>query len=559
MALSTSTVLEVRSTGNSANGGGFNVGNTNFATDLTATSANTSAPVVSSVSYTFVAGDVGAMVFIKSGTNWTPGFYQIVSVNAGAATLTASIGSVSLYGGTTILNTVAGCATTASPTSGTWGVDYSQQTSAQITFTDMVIDGTTNTKFTSAAFPVGKNYIGNIINITSGTGFTVQRVEVVSTVTTTATCDKSLGTLSSTGGNGKLGGAIDSQATASGFALLGMKVFTTGSFTQTVTATYSVSGTESATQMVLHIIGYSSYRGDNGRATIVLSTNTGLTAIATSSQGVHVSNISVDCASLGTSTGINLGANCKVTNCKVANFTATGINTANAGQHIRGCEVTGGTSAATQGIGPSTNTAYLYYGNYVHDNACPGIILNASAEACDNLVVNNTGASSDGIRVTSVPITLLRNIVYGNGRHGINFTSSFIQNQIVQDNILAGNGGYGMVIASSAGTPSRENFDGNAYWNNTSGTRNNADDRGTTNPINGVAPYINVFDVILTLDPFIDKANGDFRLNTTVGGGANCRGFGVPRSWPGNTLTVSAPDMGAIQHLDSTVSAYFAG
>jgi hypothetical protein len=42
-----------------------------------------------------------------------------------------------------------GCTTTASPTSATWGIDYSQQNSAQITFTDMVIDGTINKKFTS--------------------------------------------------------------------------------------------------------------------------------------------------------------------------------------------------------------------------------------------------------------------------------------------------------------------------------------------------------------------------------------------------------------------------
>src|SRR5579859_4628846 len=82
------------------------------------------------------------------------------------------------------------------------GTDYSQQNAAQVAYTDMVIDGTTNTKFTSALNPVTAAHVGNIINVTSGTGFTVQRVQIVSQAAGVATCDKSLGTLSSTGGHG---------------------------------------------------------------------------------------------------------------------------------------------------------------------------------------------------------------------------------------------------------------------------------------------------------------------------------------------------------------------
>ena len=67
MALSASTTWEVRTTGGSGNGGGFNVGNTGMAADLAATVATGTAPVVTSASYSFVAGDAGAL-FIKSGT-----------------------------------------------------------------------------------------------------------------------------------------------------------------------------------------------------------------------------------------------------------------------------------------------------------------------------------------------------------------------------------------------------------------------------------------------------------------------------------------------------------
>jgi hypothetical protein len=120
----------------------------------------------------------------------------------------------------------------------------------------------------------------------------------------------------------------------------------------------------------------------------------------------------------------------------------------------------------------------------------------------------------------------------------------------VRNNILAGNGGYGFVGASGAGSPADFAYDGNAYWNNTSGTRSNLDDT-TTNPVNGSSPYVNSLDVILTADPFVDKAGNDFRLNSTAGGGAACRGHGTPASWPGNTLTVGYPDLGAAQHQDS--------
>ena len=121
MAIGSTTCFEVQNgTGSdSANGGGFDPGATaGMATDLTATSANTSSPVVSSSSYTFAAGDVGALLFVASGTNWTPGWYPIASVSGGSATLTAGIGTATLLLGglPNTLNTAAGCAATASPT-----------------------------------------------------------------------------------------------------------------------------------------------------------------------------------------------------------------------------------------------------------------------------------------------------------------------------------------------------------------------------------------------------------------------------------------------------------
>src|SRR5258708_6538172 len=131
MAWAATAVGDVRPTAGSDTAGGFF--DPNLATgvaDLAATSATTVSPVVTSATYTFVAGDVGAWLYIKSGSNWTPGWYPIASVSAGAATLTAGVGTAILSNFTA--NTAAGCATTGSPTSGTGSIDYSQQNAAQL-------------------------------------------------------------------------------------------------------------------------------------------------------------------------------------------------------------------------------------------------------------------------------------------------------------------------------------------------------------------------------------------------------------------------------------------
>lgn len=558
MTLAASTAWEIRPAGSDANGGGFNPGNSSFATDLAATSATGASPVVTSASYTFVAGDVGSWLFIAGGTNWTKGWYQIASVSAGAATLTAGVGTAQLYGGATVLNTAAGCASVASPTSGTWSIDYSQQNAAAVAFTDMVIDGTTNTKFTSVANPVGKNFVGNLINVASGTGFTVQTVEVVSVTGTTATCDKSLGTLSSTGGTGNLGGAMATITACTAVARAGNKVFCVGSFTFTATQTVSgQDGGASATSLCNRLIGYGTYRGDDVKATITLSTNTGLTALNVTKNAWIISNFTINCASLGTSTGIAIaagGAFSSIRNCKVSNFTTLGISVTQNTCAVSQCEVTGGTSAGTAGIKMtgSGNTVNLCY---VHDNACPGINVTTNMQVIRCLVTNNTGASSDGIQCADNCL-IWNCTAYGNGRHGINNTTAFYEGLQFRNNIVVSNGGFGIKASTTAGVPASTFLDGNAYYNNTSGAKSNMDDVGTTNAINGVAPYVRTLDVTLTGDPFTSSSTGDFTLNNTAGAGAACRAAGIPGAMPG-VSQVGYLDMGVFQHQDPSGGAKF--
>mgnify|MGYP001587216849 CR=1 FL=1 len=97
MALVGTSIIEINAgaTANNVNAGGFNPANANMLTDLTtdAGTGNGNSPVVSSASYTFVAGDVGYKLFVKSGTDWYPNrWFTIASVAGGKATLSAAIG-----------------------------------------------------------------------------------------------------------------------------------------------------------------------------------------------------------------------------------------------------------------------------------------------------------------------------------------------------------------------------------------------------------------------------------------------------------------------------------
>lgn len=100
MALSASSVWEVRTDGNDSNGGAFVPGGSGTdrsqqaaahvafdGSTITATTGGTSA-TITITGYTVVAGDVDNVLNVTGGTNFTTGRYHITSVNTGANTWT---------------------------------------------------------------------------------------------------------------------------------------------------------------------------------------------------------------------------------------------------------------------------------------------------------------------------------------------------------------------------------------------------------------------------------------------------------------------------------------
>lgn len=540
MALSAYTIFEARggSGSDTACSGAFDPSQTaGMNTDGAATSATGTAPVFSSASYNFVSGDVGAYVYIAAGTNWIPGWYEIASVAANAATLNATSGEVAL-GGNYIqkVSSSNGCATSASPTGATWTIDYSQQSSAQFSYTDLVI-GATTTNLTSVGNPFGKQQVGNIIQVTSGSGFTTGFYCILSVSTVTATMDRSVGTAASTAGHGYQGGAL---ATFAG--LIGAPN-NSGSSPSTTTWIYWVKASASyvftSTLVMLgstnsgSFIGYGTVRGDGGKATVTTATNSTpliqihentiqflafrnfafTTTASTKSFCFEPYSVDFDyfefsnCTFNGFTYAFNSGQSGTVVmylllffECVFTSCTDAGIffTTNNSGQpsnmQIIGCLFNG----CNIGIEPTD-----YAGTVL---VCATVIYNSTAQ----------GIYMDYGPAQGTCITLMSSAIVSSGGDAIeigsggtpgpgtiwSFNSIYSQNggYVFDFNV----GAYGNLYAGAS----------NAYYDNTSGLSNGA----------GVSLLPS--DVTLTGDPFVDKATLDFTLNTTAGAGAACTGAG---------------------------------
>jgi len=551
MAMIAGAAIEVRPTnGSDLNGGGFTPGvgtkTVSAGADLTIdASVNTKV----TAGHSFVSGDVNKFMNVTAGTGWVTGYYQIVSVSSGAATLDRSpVTSISA----------------ATGHSGTYdlydGIDYSQQNSAQVVIDNSAITTSITTNvvtFTGSTHATTANEVGNYVHFNSGTNITAGwwRITAVSVAANNGTWTLDSNVPSSgttTNAVGKMGGALQGMPAALGIMVRSNKVFVKAESTITRTATMAITtggGTPDNADPLTRIIGYTSSRTDGGRVSITLSTNSSLVALYAQVDGISIENFNINCASLASSIGIENDNNSgRILNCKVTAFKNYGIFLAGADVTVAGCEVASGGSGATQGLHVGGSNCTIF-NNFIHDNPCPGLVLTASQNTVvNNLITNNTGASSDGISSASIGFdTIVGNTIYGSGRDGIRLTGADIPARagLIKNNILVTNSGWGMNQTNAAFCADIM-WDGNAYYNNTSGTRNNLDDGGSTNVVNGVSPYLNTLDVILTADPFNNSAGGDFTLNNNAGGGNAVRSHGVPATYPGGTGT-SYPDMGAFQ------------
>jgi hypothetical protein len=529
-AIPATAAWEVRPTnGNDVSGGCFAFAGPTYDTTMSATNANTASCTVTITNYSFVAGDAPGLLYVKTGTNWIPGFYPITAVAGGSATVTGPI------------------ATVASPTVGTWSIDRSQQNSSQFSGSNLVVDASLNTKVTSATHTFTQADVANSVFVTTGTGWTVGPYVVNSVAAGAATLDRSPAAVNTTSGNWALGGAFKTIPNVALYSNNSNICWVKNE--QTITT----AGMTITTNTMNKIVGYGTARGDSGRTTIQ-QTSGGvytLTAAALTLENLVIDGNNVVGAG-GVSTlgsGHAIYRNLVIKNCNGK----TGLLLQSAGDNaVIDCEFTGGGSSAFPSIDMSSSTlGTIVTRCWIHDNACPGIGCGTNGDAVVTfcLLSNNTGASVDGIYSLGAASAALNNTLYNTGRDGISLTGG---REHVRNNVITKCGRYG--INSSLTLPPYQYWDGNGFWNNTSGDRNNMDD-ATAATYGIYKAYTNVLDQHLSVDPFMGAASNDFRPNTAATGGNMLRARGTPGTFTnGPAALVGYLDMGAVQHRDPPIN-----
>lgn len=552
MAYGANTIFDVRTGGSdTANGGCFDPGQTaGMFTDGVATLANTSAPVFTSASYNFVAGDVNHWLYIASGTNWTPGWYQIASVAANAATLTAGLGAyyLSINKSPTRVSTNAGlfadavgCATIASPTGATWTIDYSQSTTARVSYTDLASAGAGLT-VSSAANPFGKQMVGNGLIIASGTNFTAGVYVVASVAATVATVVGAANMTTGVGvsGVGGLGGCFATPGKAAGLKVAGNDIFwQSGTYNlsgNTVnTAGCQVSDTIGGVDQtnLTWWVGWNTTRtlhnADTSWPTINANLQTALTLFSMTGVYTRARNIIVDGNSKASLTGFNQNASYqKIDHIKAQNCTVVGIDL-QGGNAVEGDNLSGTGCSGTAGVRVNALASVVE----VWANTTTGIVLSNNAILKKFLSYANTGASSFGVGFNSVGASLFDGVCYGNGADGVD-TSNSIGSITCENVICEANGAAGWKTGAVRDLVRLINC---ASYNNTSG-------HFTPGNITDLTGF-----VIGTGSFFVDAPNGNFAINNNGGAGAALRALGSPGLFPRGTST-GYTDIGAAQHRD---------
>lgn len=482
--VATTIVVEINSaaTAGNVNGGGFNPANANMMTDLTTdtNTGNTAAPVVSSATYTFVASDVGHWLYLKSGTNWTPGWYKIQSVAGGKATLEAAIGSANVrqvvnnkYGS----NTVVGCATVASPTGGTFTIDYSQGTATIQGFTNLgSASGSTTLTDNSSAGLMRKTFAGNVICISAGTNATVGWYEIVSVTNTNSVVldvtPHGANTMSAT--TGKVGGAISLGGSTTGIddndvftklvasGTTSTRFFIKGNTTYTPAVAVTTTGGANAWPVLIE--GYATSRGDRplGSTRPIIACGANVFSGGANTQLAHL---------IGTGTGTAVFSLTGTTNndlifgCKVVNSSTTAGRAAIKALKAISCEVISYRGIGIQCLASDKTFTALF--NYVHD-CNVGMTNDTTASGgviCDNIIEGCVTHSLDLSTVANPKFVIIRNTIYGAENKlgtGINFVAS-ANNVVMFDNNFSG-------LATAVSHPTANSSvycDYNNYFNNT--------------------------------------------------------------------------------------------
>lgn len=388
-------------------------------------------------------------------------------------------------------------------------------------------------------------------------GVFVARVTAVSATTVTLSTTAKAGTAPTTAGTGvslKAGGAWKGPNGASGFPFGFIQSTLTNAAGNAPRVNLKGGTSYAITAAVAHanngvtFQGYAAAAGDGGRAVIDGGTAGASYALLSLSATTCVlrdltfQNNGASGSAVGVVVGANLWERCVVHDVRGHGFHCSG---ANHGPLVEceayACNQGNATNSGGFVIGSATATLTRCV---AHDNVGSnnvGFVLFGGA-TLTNCIADTNGSHGVGLLGGSnITATLSACSLYANVGSGIHLASGSSTFRLHADSCIFVNNGV-WAVNNAATAPNYINLLNNAYYNNTSGMVN-----GTT------AQLTEAGAVTLTGSPFVDAANGDFRLNNTAGAGQACRGTGrgaFTQTAAAYAGTVSFPDIGAAQHQE---------
>lgn len=315
--------------------------------------------------------------------------------------------------------------------------------------------------------------------------------------------------------------------------------------------TYSISASYALSNGGVTHEGFTTAAGDQGQATIDASTN--VIDIVTLSGSVALANLIVqNNGTTGTKAAINIGAvNPALFRvvCNTVRGPGVLLAPSNTAGFFEECEFYGCNSSNTVNSGgvvlAGAGAGTADFINCVfHDNAGSNnngvVFTTATSPAYASFVscIFDTNGS-DGV-LFGASVTEARFVscdFYNNGRDGVELLSI---HSLFRNCNFVKNGRYGVEIATS---PTR-----NAFFRNCGfGSGTQANSSGTISS-SLASQEIGSITYVSGVTPWVDPANGDFRINLAAAKGTGRGGY--TETAASYTGTVGYPDIGAAQHAD---------
>jgi hypothetical protein len=432
---------------------------------------------------------------------------------------------------------------------GSSGTDYSQQDFPQLVLTDVTIADGTTTNIGSVTGGFTAAMVGNIVNLTGGTGgtLTAQRRQVTAFVNAnTLTLDQAPApTAAMTGVTVTVGGALSGPWRVSTYNVAGQSDIVSGNviwvqsglYTRTSLWDFKNVAFDTTLQRATFLIGYKAggarsigvQLGEADMPEIRMTANSTSLFRGNGSDRVVLYNFKLTSTATTRADGVintTTASFIRWVNCVFDGFSralaGSSSSSAQVNARLDNCEVRNCTS---HGVASGTSTGtWIVRGCYIHDNGGAGVRLEGGTghQIMDCLIVNN----ADGVLFT-IGTYFGDAVIYGcvianNAGWQIGNNSSGAltggSTSMVRSNILWG--GTYCVGWSRATTCTRPwtVWENNAMGGASTSDRSNWD----------IVPD----DIAITADPFVAPATRDYRLNNSPAAQLLKR-VGVPKSMAG--------------------------